>query len=263
MGKSIGVMSLKGGVGKTSVVAALGEAISDFAKEVLLIDGNLSAPNLGVHLNVINPMLSLHHLLDKNINPRKAICKLNKFDLIPSSPNTNIQVNPFKLRDRIKPLKKDYDVILMDSSPALNEETLAVMLASDEMLVVTTPDYPSLSATLQAVKKAKQRGANIIGLILNKSYDKNFELSSSEVEKAVDVPVMAVIPYDINALRALSEFVPSTRYKPNSRASEEYRKLAATLIGEKYNPFSFNKIFRLNPKKQDVNREVYYNRVFG
>ncbi|MBU2052817.1 MAG: AAA family ATPase, partial [Nanoarchaeota archaeon] len=42
--KTIGIISLKGGVGKTSIVVALGSAIADFGKSVLLIDGNLSAP---------------------------------------------------------------------------------------------------------------------------------------------------------------------------------------------------------------------------
>ena len=35
MGKTIGIISLKGGVGKTSVTAALGDAVSDFKKRVL------------------------------------------------------------------------------------------------------------------------------------------------------------------------------------------------------------------------------------
>jgi len=69
-------------------------------------------------------------------------------------------------------LKKRYDVILIDSSPSLNEETLAVILASDELLVVTTPDYPTLGMTMKSVKIARQRGTPISGLIINKVYKK-------------------------------------------------------------------------------------------
>ena len=56
MGKVIGIMSLKGGVGKTSVVGALGVAIARLGKKVLLVDANFNAPNLGVHFNLISPV---------------------------------------------------------------------------------------------------------------------------------------------------------------------------------------------------------------
>ena len=42
MCKVIGVVSLKGGVGKTSVVTSLGDTLSSFGKKVLLIDGNFN-----------------------------------------------------------------------------------------------------------------------------------------------------------------------------------------------------------------------------
>ncbi len=263
MGKTIGVISLKGGVGKTSVVSALGSALSSFGKKVLLVDGNLSAPNLGLHLNVINPEVTLHHVLAREAKPSQAIHEFDLFDLIPASIYSRLAISPLKLKDRISYLKKKYDIILLDSSPSLNEETLGVMLASDEILVVTTPDYPTLSNTLKAVRFAKQRGTPIIGLILNKVYNKNFELSLDDIEKTAEVPVMAVIPYDLNVLKALSEFTPSTAYKPKSKASEEYKQLAAMLIGEKYKPTKLKKMFKwVNPKKQDINRTLFYESVF-
>ena len=136
------------------------------------------------------------------------------------------------------------------------------MLASDGLLVVTTPDHPTLGMTLKSVKLAKQRGTIIDGLILNKVNNKNFELSIEDIENTVDVPVMAVIPHDINVLRALSEFIPSTIYNPKSNASIEYKKLAATLIGEKYKPFNLKNFFKITPKRQEINREIFYSRVF-
>ena len=263
MGKTIGIISLKGGVGKTSVTAALGDAVSDFKKRVLLVDGSLSNPTLGMHLKVLAPEITLNHVLCRDANACDAVCKLDKFDLIPSSFSARINASPLGLKDKLKSLKKRYDMIILDSSPLLNEETLAVMLASDSILVVTTPDIPTLATTMKAVKTAKQRGVPINGIILNKVHNRNFELSIEDVEKTADVPVVAVIPYDINSLRALSEFTPSTSFKPNSESSQEYRKLAATLIGEKYRPFRWREIFRINPTRQEINREIFYERVFG
>ena len=263
MGKAIGILSLKGGVGKTSVVSNLGSAIADFCKKVLLIDWNLSSPNLGMHFNIVNPEVTLHHVLDGTSHMKDAVVELKKFDLVPSSMFPKQKVNPLKLKDKIKSVKKDYDAILIDSSPALSEETLATMLASDIILVATTPDYSTLSTTLKAIKLAKLRGAQIDGLIINKFHNKNFELSIEDIEGTTDIPVMAVIPYDVNTQKAQAGFVSFTDFKPNSNGAVEYKKLAATLIGEKYKPRRFiDKLKQFSPSRESVNREIYYNRVF-
>lgn len=261
MGKTIGILSLKGGVGKTSSVVSLGASMAGFGKKVLLVDGNLSAPNLGLHLNIIDPEKTLHHVLTGDANITETVVNMDNFDVIPASVFSKAKINPLKLRDKLNYLKKYYDYIIIDSSPSLNEETLASILASDEILVVTTPDVPTLSMTVKAVKVAKQRGTPIIGIIVNKVHDKNFEIPIRDVEKTAGVPVMAVIPHDLNVLRAQSEFEPYTTYS-NSRGSEEYKKLAATLLGEKYQKFSLRDFFGLTPNLQDVNRLSFYNSVF-
>ena len=262
MGKTIGILSLKGGVGKTSSVIALGDAMSKFGKKVLLVDGNFSAPNLGLHLNLIEPEVTIHDVLSGRANPKDSVHNLDNFDLIPASIYSRKKISPLKLKDKIKTLKRKYDVILLDSSPSLDEETMGVMLASDDIILVTTPDHPTISNTLKAMKTAKSRGANIIGLIINKAHNKDFELSLEDIEDTTDVNVMAVIPHDVNVLKALSEFKPSTTHKPKSRGSSEYMKLGATLVGERYDPVTFREMFSILPKKQEINRDIYYDSVF-
>jgi septum site-determining protein MinD len=264
MCKIIGIFSLKGGVGKTTVVISLGSAIAGLGKKVLLVDGNLTAPNLGASLEVFNSEFFLQDVLEKKAHPHQAVNKLENFDVLPAAVSSNLNANSMQIKDKLGSLKKDYDYIIIDSSPALNEETLGAMIASDEILVVTTPDYPTLSSTLKSVQLAKQRGTPISGLILNKVYNKNFEIPLEDIERTLDIPVMAVIPHDINILRALSKFIPSVEFKPRSEASEEYKKLAATLIGEKYSPIRLRHFLRwMNPPKQEVNRTIFYDRVFG
>lgn len=264
MGKTIGVVSLKGGAGKTSVVASLGSALSELGKKVLLIDGNLSSPTLGLHLNIVDPEKTVHSVLNRLVNPKEAIYECEGgFSIMPSSIFNNSKVSPLKLKDRIKNLKRLYDVIMIDSSPSLDEETLAVMLASDEILVVTTPDHPALSATMKAIKLAKQRGTPISGLVINKVHKKNFEISLDDIEKTLEIPVLAVIPYDLGILKSLSEMKPYTIHKPRAKGSIEYKKLASALIGEKYSEPKIKRAFKkITPKKQEINREIFYKRVF-
>lgn len=263
MGKTIGIVSLKGGVGKTSIVAALGGALSELGKKVLLVDGNLSSPSLGLHLNIINPKKTLHDVLNRSARIKEAIHPYNNFHIIPASIFNDIEVNPLKLKDHLKGIKKGYDFIILDSSPSLDEETLAVMLASDEIFVVTTPDHPTMSTSLKAAKLAKQRGTPISGIILNKVHKKDFELSLDDVENTLEIPVLAVIPYDLNVLRALSNMEPSTTYKPGSEGSEELMKFASIISGQKYQKNSFRDLFRgFLPTRSDINREIFYKEIF-
>ncbi len=168
------------------------------------------------------------------------------------------KVNPFKLKEKIAKLKKEYDIILLDSSPTLNEEILATMIASDELFVVTTPDHVTLNNTLRAVRLAKQRNTPISGLILNKVYNKKFEMTLPEIEEIADCKVLAVLPHEVNILEALSQKIPSPLHK-QTESTIEYRKLGAALIGEDYKDTRLKSLFSRilgRMPKQELNRAI-------
>lgn len=263
MGKVIGVIAIKGGVGKTSAVSSLGASLAnDYKKKVLLIDANFSAPNLGLHMGILNPQATIHHVLDDKIKIHDAITETGYgFDILPGALIYE-KINPMKLGEKLRDLRRKYDVILIDSSPNLNEEILSTMIASDELLVVSTPDIVTLTATLRAIKLARERKTPISGIILNKVYDKKFELSLEDIEGASGVSVLAVLPHEVGVLEALSKSVPSTLHK-NSATTKEYRKLAGSLIGETLKKKSFSSTIKLFMKKivpeqkidkQEINR---------
>jgi MinD-like ATPase involved in chromosome partitioning or flagellar assembly len=119
--------------------------------------------------------------------------------------------------------------------------------------------------TLKAIKVAKKQGSPITGLILNKVYGKNFELSLEDVEKTSEVPVLAMIPHDVNVLKSQSQFIPAPNFRPKSDVSIEFMKLAGCLVGEKYDaPFRIKDLFKgPEPRKQDINRDLFYQSVFS
>ena len=63
--KVFGIIALKGGVGKTTVVANLGAALAqEFHKRVLLVDANFTTPHLGLHVGMVRPSHTLHNVIN-------------------------------------------------------------------------------------------------------------------------------------------------------------------------------------------------------
>jgi septum site-determining protein MinD len=234
MGKVFGVIALKGGVGKTTVVSNLGTSLArDYGKKVLMIDANFSTPHLGLHLGLLAPKYTLHHVLNDNHSIFEAIYQHELgFHIIPGK-LAPFKTAPLGLRDKLEELRNIYDVILIDSSPSLNEEMYATMAASDELLVVSSPDYPTLSSTIHAISVADTKEAKIRGIIINKAYKKKFELSRKDIEDASGAKVLSVVPENYRVLSALSRMNPVIVNFPRQNVSVEYKKLAGLLIDEK------------------------------
>src|SRR3989338_2648336 len=95
--KVIGIISLKGGVGKTSSVANLGAALAGFGKKVLVVDANFS----GLHLGLPNPESTLHDVLLNRASINEAIYEHGAgFHLIPGA-YISRKVNHFGLKEKI------------------------------------------------------------------------------------------------------------------------------------------------------------------
>ncbi len=260
LSRVIGVIAIKGGVGKTSCVAQLGSALAEFGQKVLLVDANFSAPNLGFHFGLQNPQKTLHHVLQRKIPAHKAVYSYAKnLHLIPGS-LLNERVNPFQLKKQLQLIRDFYDIVLIDSSPHLNYEILATMVASDELLVVANPDIPTLSCTMHAVKEAVKKKTPITGLILNKVRGKDFELSIEEIEKACGVPVIGYLPESVAVPESIAHTTPLPYHKPLHEVSIEMRKLAAALIKQEYKDprwwMGVKKFFDKSVRKDEVNREL-------
>ncbi|MBI2564821.1 AAA family ATPase [Candidatus Woesearchaeota archaeon] len=178
MGKVIGIIALKGGVGKTSCAANLGSALShEFGQKVLLVDANFSAPNLAMHFGLFDYEGTIQDALMRKMPLQKTIHKYaTNLHIVPASVEGKQITDHYRLKECLAQVRDLYDLILIDASPNLHGDILSTMIASDELYVVTSPDYPTLSTTIRAVKVAKQRNTPIKGLILNKVRGKRFEL---------------------------------------------------------------------------------------
>src|SRR3989344_4288866 len=106
------------GFGKTTLSAALASDLAhNHGKKVLLIDANYSAPNLGIHMNIISPKKTIHDVLVGG-KIREAIHERYGVEVIPGNFLFNKDVSPLKLRSRLAGIKKDYNFVILDSSPS-------------------------------------------------------------------------------------------------------------------------------------------------
>jgi len=264
MGRVISFVSLKGGVGKTTLSASLAtELANTYGKRVLLVDGNYSAPNLGLHMDIISPGKTVHDALSSSITRMSAaVHEKYNVDVIPGNFMFNRDFNPMKLRAKLASLKRGYDFVIIDSSPALNEEIISSMLASDSLFLVSTPDYPTLSCSMKITKVARNRGAEISGMILNRVHKGNSQISLGEVQESVGVPVVAKIMENRKVNLSLYHRIPMPLFSRKSQFSKEVGKLAAAMIGIKEK----KKGWFSRPGKEDVNREMlresFYSSIF-
>jgi septum site-determining protein MinD len=267
MVRKIGVVSVKGGVGKTTIASSLAaDLVNHYGKKVLLVDANYSAPNLGLHMDIIEPKKTVHEVLDGKAMVKSAIHNRFGVDVIPGSYSYDARLNFLKLKDKIAKVEKNYDYVIIDSSPSMSEEILSAMVASDDLFLVTTPDYPTLSCSLQAAKLAKQRGANITGIILNKVRDPGYEITLKEIEDALEVPVVAKIPDDKTNTKALFTRIPVSVYNRKSKFGKEINRLGAALTGQKERRSFLSYFVPGHFRKEQVNRQLlkesFYNRMF-
>jgi len=267
MVKSIGIIAIKGGVGKTSVSASLAaDLVNRLGKKVLLVDANYSAPNLGIHMDIIEPVKTIHDVLSGKTDISHAIHKRYGVDVIPGSFVYNKGINHFKLKSRIGKIKDNYDFVIMDSSPSMNDEILSAMLASDSLFVVTTPDYPTMSCSLKAAKLAKDRGVPVSGIIINKIRNPKYEIDLNEIEESVGIPVVAKIKDDSTHIESVFTRIPASIYSRKSNFTKEIMNLSDAISGKETKTSIWKKLFSFGIGKEEINRQIlraeFYKSMF-
>lgn len=240
MTRIIGIVSGKGGVGKTTLVANLGSILSTkFKKSVVIVDCNVTTSHLGLYLGMYYTPVTLNNVLLGEEEMGSAMYDhFTGMKVVPASLTLkDVQgVDIFNLKDAIKQLFGKADIVILDSAPGLGREALSVLRACDEVLYITTPFVPSTMDIIRLNEVINELGVKPLGIVLNMKSKEKYELNPSEVEGLVELPVIASIPLDNNVKRSLSLKTPVVTYMPHSPASKEITALAAKIVGEKYEP---------------------------
>ncbi len=233
MREIIGIVSGKGGVGKTTVTVNLGMAMHKLGENVVIVDGDLKNPNFGMHLGVFNYDVTLNEALEREMPLFEAL-HIHETGLrfIPAHISLHyLNTNPNKLKNAFE----SFDCkILIDSPPGLDKCALAVMEACDKIIAVTTPYLPDLTDCMKTIEVALDMGKKVEGIVLNSLRYEDYEIKSEEIEAITGFPILQKIPWDENILRSLARKRPLVDLQDISPAAISFYELASKLTGIKY-----------------------------
>lgn len=164
MTRVIAVASGKGGVGKTTVTANLGIALSLLEEDVLILDMDINMANLELILGLEGKQVTLQEVLAGEENIHNAIYEgPGGVHIVPaglSLPNLKY-IKRERMEKVFDELIGSVDIIIIDSPAGLERDALAAMSSAGEMILVTTPEVTSLTDTLKTKLLAERMGINI------------------------------------------------------------------------------------------------------
>ena len=231
----LSVCSGKGGVGKTTTTANLAAALAKRQRSVTAVDGNITTPNLSIHLGCALYPITLHDVLAGRATIAEATYRHPAgFHVVPASLSVDdlSNVEPDQLLAAVRSLGTGRGLILVDGAAGLGREAKAAMECADSLLIVTNPELPAVTDALKAIRVAQRMGRPVAGVVINRAGAHSSELSAAEISAMLEVPVLATIPEDKWVHASIAEHMPVVTFKPRSKSARAFTRLAATICGE-------------------------------
>lgn len=213
-----------GGVGKTTTVINVSTVLQQRGHDVAVVDADLGMPNVAEMLDVevdecLHDVLAGETIVSDTLTGGPA-----GLTIVPGQPSLEAyaDADATKLRKVLRTLRKAYDVVVVDTSAGLSQETTVPMEMAEGVVLTTTPDHVSLTDTGKTGKIANLVESDIIGTLIVRSTE---DTPLSEIDANFEFPVLGGIPHDPDA--AGDE--PLVLESPESKAARAYRELTTEL----------------------------------
>lgn len=224
----------KGGTGKTTIAVNTAVALQSQGKKVAIIDLDLQFGDVGVFMDVpkcdtiydlvmegdfsasvINSYMYTHS------SGVKVLCA-------PDSPEYAEVIKPEYIRTIGEALRPEYDYIIFDMSPTIDECVLEALDITDVIYFVTNPEISTLKNSKICLNVLNTLGmANKVRFVLNKYGDSYVKVK--DMEAALDKEMYWVVPSDSKStVSAINRGVPVVLATPNSKASKAIMKYIET-----------------------------------
>jgi MinD-like ATPase involved in chromosome partitioning or flagellar assembly len=251
MATTISIHSFRGGTGKSNTVANVAALLAAAGRRVGVIDTDIQSPGIHVLFGLDEEHMS-YALNDYlwgtcaitqaayDVTARLEGGAAGQLFLIPSSIKAGAIARVLRegydvglLNDGFGSLIDDLglDVLLIDTHPGLNEETLLSIAISDALAIILRPDQQDYQGTSVTVEVARKLGVPRMVLVVNKVpaiFDP--EAVKARVEDAYTCDVAAVLPHSDELMALASTGIFVLRY-PDHPVTTALKQVAAPLVG--------------------------------
>jgi flagellar biosynthesis protein FlhG len=245
--KLITVTSGKGGVGKSNFVVNLAIVLQNKGKRVLIFDADLGMGNDDVLMGIY-PKHNIFDIIFNDLQIKDVIIEgTNGVSLIPAgsalSKAQDLEESHKKIFLEKLDTLDEYDYILMDTGAGANKDVLSFIAASEELIIITTPEPTSITDGYSLIKaidhyKLKTNAK----IIVNKAFTKEegdetyhrFDRAVSKFLK-IDIEYLGCILDDKKLVQSVRQQKPFVVLYPNCDAAKNIENIAMKLIGQEMN----------------------------
>ncbi len=250
MHRILAITNQKGGVGKTTTSGNLAASLAATKRRLLLIDidpqGNAT---MGCGVDKRTVQRTTTDVLLGDCDAASAVMSLDyaEFKLMPANQDlvaaeVELMGKPgceARLRDALRQIRDDYDVVLIDCPPSLNMLTVNALVASDGVLIPMQCEYYALEgltalvSTIEQIKAGPNPELELDGILRTMFDPRNNlanEVSAQLIEHFKDKVFRTIIPRNVRLAEAPSFGKPALHYDRESRGALAYLALAGEMI---------------------------------
>ncbi len=249
MAKVLVVTSGKGGVGKTTSTAALGAALAQTGKKVVVVDFDVGLRNLDLIMGAERRVVyDLINVVQGDAKLAQALIRDKRLDTLHLLPASQTRDKDALTADGvarvIAELREKFDWVICDSPAGIERGAQLAMHHADEAVVVTNPEISSVRDSdriiglLDSKTERAEKGDRVEKHLLLTRYDparatRGEMLKTEDILEILSIPLLGIIPESQDVLRASNLGAPVTLADPTSAPARAYTDAARRLLGEK------------------------------
>ncbi|MBK7922017.1 MAG: AAA family ATPase [Veillonella sp.] len=209
MGRIIALVSGKGGVGKTTVTACLGVALSQQGHRVLMTDGDFGLRDLDLVVGKQNEVIfDVADVCGDRELANDAIIPIHKnLDLLPASQALRWEdVGRNKYRKLIKKLADEYDYVLVDAPAGIGRGADAILNFAHRILIVTQPLWVSLRNAGRVIQVCREKRQFDYAIVFNAMQQIQVDTDMETMMRTLGAEYIGtVLPYAENVIHYTQE----------------------------------------------------------
>lgn len=242
----ITVTSGKGGVGKSNVSVNLAIQFKKLGKRVIIFDADFGLANVEVIFGIV-PKYNMFDMIYNNKDITEVLTQGPlgiEFISGGSGVQELLKLDKNQLAymiEKLFELDRLADIIIIDTGAGISDSVLDFVLASNEVLLVTTPEPTAITDAYAVLKAIKRRDPRVnekeINLLVNRiEYQQEgneiFEKLNKVTNKYLDMQLTNIgsLPNDRTLVKAVVEQKPVTMLFPKANVTKGFEILADRMI---------------------------------